>query len=169
MNAFWDRIVPERIKSNWNFLVLEELVPIQKLYIVMADIVLAVHALYVVFIVGGVFLIFAGAFAGWSWITNFWFRTLHLAAIGIVTVQSWLEILCPLTTLEIYFREKASQESYDTTFIAYWLHRLLYYDAPMWLFSLCYTLFGLAVIATWIYIPPRLSRGRTSHVWQNKR
>jgi hypothetical protein len=32
---------------------------------------------------------------------------------------------------------------------------LLFYDAPPWLFGLCYTLFGLAVIGSWWKFRPR--------------
>lgn len=129
------------------------------MYSLLADIVLVTHVFYATFIVGGLILIVAGVFAGWRWITNFWFRILHLVAIGIVVLQSWLGIICPLTNLEVHLRDRAGQASYDATFIAHWMHRLLYYDAPLWLFSLCYTLFGLVVLATWIFVPPRLPRG----------
>lgn len=125
-------------------------------YSLVADLVLITHALYVIFIVGGLLLVIIGGGVGWKWIRNFWFRLIHLIAIGVVSLQSWLEILCPLTTLEIYLREKAGQTTYQETFIAHWLHKILFYEAPMWVFSVCYTLFGLAVILTWIYIPPRI-------------
>jgi hypothetical protein len=41
------------------------------------------------------------------------------------------------------------------SFIGYWLGRLLYYDAPAWLFTAGYTAFSLLVIATFICYPPR--------------
>lgn len=134
----------------------KELVRGKMHYSLVADLVLITHALYVIFIVGGLLLVIIGGGVGWKWIRNFWFRLIHLIAIGVVSLQSWLEILCPLTTLEIYLREKAGQTTYQETFIAHWLHKILFYEAPMWVFSVCYTLFGLAVILTWIYIPPRI-------------
>ena len=123
-------------------------------YSILADIVLITHALYVSFIVGGLVLILLGAGFGWKWITHFWFRVIHLAAIFIVTLQSWLNIICPLTTLEAYFRKMAGQPAYQKTFVAYWLHELLFYEAPIWVFTLCYTLFGLSVVTAWVFIPP---------------
>lgn len=131
-------------------------------YTVLADIVLITHAFYVIFIVGGLAVILTGAAFSWNWVTNFWFRALHLTAIIVVTLQSWFEILCPLTTMEIYFRQKAGQAPYETTFIAHWLHMMIYYEAPMWVFSVCYTLFGLAVLASWIYVPPHVPWRKTS-------
>ncbi|MBC7600089.1 MAG: DUF2784 family protein, partial [Polaromonas sp.] len=42
----------------------------------------------------------------------------------------------------------------------HWMQRLLYYDAPDWVFVLVYSLFGLLVLASWLYYPP-VSRRRT--------
>ena len=43
-------------------------------------------------------------------------------------------------------------------FVADWLSRLLYYDAPAWVFTLAYSLFGGLVLATWWWFPPLRSR-----------
>lgn len=64
-------------------------------------------------------------------------------------------MICPLTTWEMLLRERAGQEAYEGAFIAYWLHTLLYFQAPQWVFAVAYTLFGLLVVATWIWVPPR--------------
>ena len=40
-----------------------------------------------------------------------------------------------------------------------WLGRLLHWDAPPWVFTAAYTLFGLAVLATWWRLPPRRRGG----------
>lgn len=39
--------------------------------------------------------------------------------------------------------------------IAHWLQTLLYYDAPAWVFVVCYTLFGLLVVGSWFSVRPR--------------
>ncbi len=36
-----------------------------------------------------------------------------------------------------------------------WLERILYYDAPWWVFVMAYTSFGMLVILTWVSIPPQ--------------
>ena len=61
----------------------------------------------------------------------------------------------PLTTWEMQFRERAGQFTYSGSFIEHWLHRLIFYEAEAWVFILAYTVFGIAVIATWIGYPPR--------------
>jgi hypothetical protein len=72
-----------------------------------------------------------------------------------VAAQSWLGVICPLTILEMHFRAKAGDTTYEGTFIAHWLHRVLFFDAPPWCFVLGYTLFGATVLASWFFIRPR--------------
>ena len=125
-------------------------------YAIVADLILITHFLYIFFVMGGLILTVAGGIAGWLWIRNFWFRTLHLAAILSVMLLSWLQIFCPLTILEVHFRSKAGHLTYEKTFIAHWLHQLIFFEAPMWVFSAGYSLFALLVATTWIFIPPEL-------------
>ena len=130
-----------------------------------ADAILALHALFVVFVVGGLVLIVSGGLSGWRWVRNIWFRVAHLVAIGVVVLQAWLGRICPLTTWEMALRADAGQGTYSGTFIGYWLGRLLYYDAPAWVFILAYTLFGLLVLFCWFWVRPEAtakSGGRTS-------
>jgi hypothetical protein len=124
-------------------------------YSLLADIVLMTHVAFVLFVVLGLILILCGGFCGWKLVRNPWFRAAHLAGIALVVVQSWLGIICPLTTLEMHLRELAGDETYGGTFIAHWLHRILFFQAPMWGFVLCYTLFGLAVVISWFRFRPR--------------
>ncbi len=125
------------------------------MYQTLADIVLALHAAFVVFVVAGLVAIIAGNLAGWRQVNNLWFRLAHLLAIAVVAAQAWLGRLCPLTHLELWLRARAGQTVYDTTFVQYWLERLLYYQAPLWVFAIIYTLFGLLVVAAWWRYPPR--------------
>jgi hypothetical protein len=128
--------------------------------LLLADIVLTLHAAVVLFIVGGLVLIFIGNRAGWRWINGWWFRLAHLAAIGIVVAQSWLGQACPLTTLELWLRGPTAGGGHASGFIAYWLGRLLYYQLPAWVFVLAYSLFGaLVVLAWWRYPPARRGSG----------
>lgn len=120
----------------------------------LADLVLITHVTFVAFVVIGLVVIICGGFAGWRWIKNAWFRAAHLASIGLVVVQAWLGIICPLTTLEMYLRGKSGDSTYPGTFIGHWLQQLLYYDAPPWVFIVCYTLFGLAAVGSWLKFRP---------------
>jgi hypothetical protein len=65
-------------------------------------------------------------------------------------------------------RLKAGGEVYSGSFIAHWLHRLLYFDAPPWVFGLCYTLFGALVLASWWWVAPvRKSHGAAGNEGQD--
>jgi len=44
----------------------------------LADIVLVVHFAFVLFVVGGLVLIWIGVVLRWAWVRNFWFRVAHL-------------------------------------------------------------------------------------------
>ena len=127
----------------------------QALYAVAADAVLGLHFLFVCFVVFGLVAIFAGAALRWSWVRNPVFRAAHLAAIGIVVLQSWLGVICPLTTLEMALRRRAGDAVYPGDFIAHWVERLLYYRAPAWVFVVVYTAFGALVLASWFLVRPR--------------
>ena len=117
----------------------------------LADAVLVVHVLFVLFVVGGFVLILAGA-GRWSWIRNRTFRMLHVAAIVFVAVEALLGVTCPLTRWEDMLRATGREER---SFIGRWLAWLLYYDLPEWVFAIAYAAFALAVIGCWHAIPPR--------------
>lgn len=124
-------------------------------YLIAADALLLVHVLFVVFVVLGLLLIFAGKLFAWPWVYNFTFRCAHLLAIVIVVLQSWLGVICPLTIWEMSLRAKGGEAVYTGSFIAHWLQTLLYYRAPEWVFILLYTLFGALVIASWYWVRPK--------------
>ena len=124
-------------------------------YQLLADAVLVLHFALVAFVVGGLVLIWVGNWRGWRWVNAWWFRTAHIAAIGVVVAQAWLGVDCALTALEMSLREKAGMARYQESFIAHWVQRVIYYEAPQWVFTGIYTLFGLLVAATWWRYPPK--------------
>lgn len=115
---------------------------------------LYLHVLFVLFVVTGLVLILAGRFFGWPWVRNRKFRFAHLIAIGIVVLQSWLGMICPLTTMEMWLRAKAGDTTYAGSFIAHWLESMLYFQAAAWVFAVCYTAFAALVIASWFWVRP---------------
>jgi hypothetical protein len=121
-----------------------------------ADAILVVHALFVVFVVGGFVLILAGA-RRWGWVRNRSFRILHLAAIAFVTAEALLGSTCPLTVWEDALRGVVTERS----FIGRWVARLLYYDFPEWVFACAYFAFTLAVVGAWWLMPPRARSSRS--------
>lgn len=132
-------------------------------YRILADITVIVHVAYVLFVVLGVVAILLGWLRNWQWVRNPWFRYLHLTMIVVVVAEAWCGITCPLTTWEQNLRRLAGQQAYRGDFIANFLHEVLFFDAPDWVFTLCYTAFGLLIAATFILAPPRrLKRDRSN-------
>ena len=125
------------------------------LYAFAADALLITHVLFVVFIVSGLVLIFIGRFLCWRWVRNPWFRIAHLLGIGFVVLQSWFGAICPLTIWEMELRSREGETVYQGSFITHWLQELLYYQAPPWVFVVCYTVFGALVLSSWFFIRPR--------------
>ena len=121
----------------------------------MADALLIVHFTIAAFIVGGLLLTWLGCLLGWTWIGNPAFRYLHLAAIAFVALEALLGIACPLTVWEDLVRGGIRPES----FVGRWVQRLLYYDAPEWVFAVAYVAWALATLVTLKLVPPR----RTAH------
>ena len=125
-------------------------------YRALADLILILHTAFIAFVLLGLIAVLVGMARRWQWTRNFWFRVAHLAAIAFVVVQAYFELVCPLTTLENHFRVRGGKVAYgEGGFIQHWLHRLIFFDAEPWVFTLCYTLFGLLVAATWWFAPPR--------------
>lgn len=117
----------------------------------LADLILIVHFAFVAFVVGGLAMIWIGAMSGWKWVRHFWFRVAHLAAIVFVASEAILGIWCPLTLWEARLRGVNAEKS----FVAQWIHRILYYDLPEWVFTTAYMIFALLVAATWWWIRPK--------------
>jgi len=116
-----------------------------------ADLLVVVHFAIVAYIVGGLLAVWTGAALGWRWVRDPWFRYSHLAAIGYVAAEALLGIACPLTVWEDLLRGGARPDS----FVGRWVGRLLYYEAPDWMFTSAYVAWGLATLATLRLVPPR--------------
>ena len=126
----------------------------------LADAVLCSHVALMVFVVLGLPLIVVGNLRRWPWINSPWLRFAHLATIVVVASEAWLGLVCPLTTLEMALRARAHESTYDGSFVEHWLQALLFWQAPAGVFTMIYSLFGLAVLATWWLWPVRIARAR---------
>ena len=121
----------------------------------LADVLVIVHFLVVAFIVGGLIAVWIGAALGWRWIRNPWLRYLHLGAIAFVAAEALLGIACPLTIWEDLLRDGVRPES----FVARWVHALLFYRAPEWVFTAAYVAWTAATLLTLRLVPPRRRAG----------
>ena len=124
-----------------------------------ADLLLVAHVAIVLFIVGGLLAIAAGGALHWKWVRAFWWRVLHLAAMGFVAIGAVVGWICPLTVWEDALRRRAGESGYGMGFVQYWLERLLYHDWPDWAFTVLYLAVFGAILAAWWLVPPRRSRG----------
>jgi hypothetical protein len=116
-----------------------------------ADAILVLHFAIATFVVAGLVLTWLGAALKWRWIKNPWFRYAHVGAIAFVAAEALLGIACPLTVWEDLLRGGVRPES----FVARWVHYLLYYRAPEWVFTVAYVAWAAATLATLWLVPPR--------------
>lgn len=128
-------------------------------YRVLADAVLVLHVAVVLFVVGGLVVVVAGNWRHWRWVNHVGFRLAHMTAIGVVALQAWWGQHCPLTTLESWLRVQAGTAPYERSFIEHWLQRLIFYEAPLWVFAVAYTGFAALVLLAWWRYPPRRGPG----------
>ncbi|TWI00280.1 uncharacterized protein DUF2784 [Luteimonas cucumeris] len=121
----------------------------------LADAILALHVGIVAFVVLGQGAILVGAWRRWRWIRDFRFRVAHLVLMAFIAVQSWFGQLCPLTLWEQALRAHAGQTAYAGSFIEHWLSRLIFFQAPWWIFVFAYSAFAALALACWFWLPPR--------------
>lgn len=117
----------------------------------LADFVLILHFLYVLFVVGSLPVIWLGAWFRRSFVRNPWFRYAHLTAILFVVAESLLGVVCPLTVWENTLRQVES----ETSFIQHWLHRIMFYNVAEGVLTTIYILFAVLVALTFKWVPPR--------------
>ena len=103
-------------------------------YRILADLVVGVHALFVVFVVFGGLLALR-----WPWAA-----AAHLPAAVWGTLIEFRGWVCPLTPLENSLRASAGQAGYEGGFIEHYLLPVLY---PMGLTRGVQLVFGFLVIA----------------------
>lgn len=121
-----------------------------------ADALLVTHFLIAAFVVGSLPLVWIGARLRWRWVRNPLFRYLHLAAIALIALEAVLGLACPLTIWEDLLRGGLRPES----FVGRWVHALLYYRAPEWVFTVAYLAWAAATLATLKWVPPTRVRKR---------
>jgi uncharacterized protein DUF2784 len=121
----------------------------------LADVVVVLHLVYVSFVLFGFAAIWLGVALRWGWVRRPAFRIPHLVCTLIVPLEALGGLICPLTTWERELRVEAGQAPEDIAFVARLARDLLFYQAPEWVFTLCYVLFGLLVLWTFFRVPIR--------------
>lgn len=118
-------------------------------YRILADLVVGVHALFVVFVVAGGLLALR-----WAWVA-----AAHLPAAVWGTLIEFRGWICPLTPLEQSLRASAGQAGYEGGFIEHYLLPVLY---PAGLTPGVQLLLGSLVIAVNLVVYGMLLRRRTA-------
>ncbi|MFP4514043.1 MAG: DUF2784 domain-containing protein [Acidimicrobiales bacterium] len=85
-------------------------------YRLAADVVVALHLSFIVFMA-------VGGFMAWRWR---WVPWIHLPLVAWGAAISVLRFRCPLTPLEIHLRELAGQSGYDGGFIDHYIMAIIY-------------------------------------------
>jgi len=124
----------------------------------LADAIVVLHLAYVLFVVLGFAAVWLGVVLKWSWVRRPAFRVPHLVCTLIVPLEALGGLLCPLTTWERNLRLEAGQQPEDISFMGRIARGLLFYDLPPYVFTLCYVVFGLLVLATFFLVPIRRAK-----------
>jgi len=120
----------------------------------LADVVLVTHFLVAAFIALGFVLIPLGGRLNWHFVRRRSLRILHLVGILFVAAESLFGIACPLTVWENALRASFENDG----FVAFWVRRWLYYDAPLWLFGAIYVAAAIVALLAWWAVPPEPRR-----------
>ncbi len=129
---------------------------------VLADVVLILHGLVVLFNIGAVPLIWIGHFRDWRFVRNPYFRWAHLLLLGFVVAETVAGLSCPLTLLEDALRSQSGEGAGNANgFVARCLQGLIFWDAPPAVFIVAYLGFFALVIFTWFRVKPEPLRSRS--------
>ena len=133
-----------------------------------ADLTALVHLSIVLFMVAGLVLTVVGWPLDWRWIRSPRFRLPHLAIMGYIVFNALRGELCFLTIWEHRLRIAAGQvresqwkpgsptvAAEPISFVGRLLRDLLYVDVPQATLDKAYLVFGLLVLLTWAFVPPR--------------
>lgn len=110
-------------------------------YEIAADLTAAVHFTFIVFVIFGALL---------GRRSRVW-MSLHLAAMFYGVMIEVFYWYCPLTVLEQYLRRKAGRGQYEDAFIAHYLNRVIYLDAPQWTLILAAALVAATNAGLYLY------------------
>ncbi len=97
------------------------------LYKFLAEIILIIHFLWILFMLFGFVYNVVGLFFNKNLLKNFWLRTIHLFGILYVASLAILDKYCPLTVLESKLRQKFEPNFINPeSFIIYYLEKIVY-------------------------------------------
>ena len=116
----------------------------------LAEAILALHCVVIAFNVGFLIVIPLGAWLGWRIVRIAWLRLLHLALMAIVAGQALAGRACILT---IWQSELAGRGAAPPPLIAHAVDRLIYWNFPLWAFTVLYVAVFFYVLALSVFVP----------------
>jgi len=123
-------------------------------YKIIADIIILIHFLWILFILAGFVLTLGGFF--WKGYFNRWiFRTIHLCGILFVAILAVLGEYCPLTILENNLMVKYDPElTYPGSFITHYVGKLVYPDVEPLVIIVPTIIIAVFTLIIYIIRPP---------------
>jgi len=110
-------------------------------YKILADIVVLIHFLWILFLIFGAFL----------GVKNKAIKIIHILGLVFAFVIQIFGWYCPLTDLEVWLRSKHDPSlAYAGSFIIHYVEGLIYIEIPPWLISALTLL--LIGFNTWFYL-----------------
>jgi hypothetical protein len=126
------------------------------MYGLLADAIVVVHLLVVLFMVLGLVLVLVGWPLHWRWIRNPWFRITHLAIMGYIAFNALRGEYCFLTLWERDLRQAAGQTSeQEISFVGRLFREALYVEVPQEQLDRYYLVFGALVLIATVCVRPR--------------
>jgi hypothetical protein len=118
------------------------------MYLLLADSIVVLHLLFIVFAFFGGLLVI-------KWPRLVW---LHVPAVVWGAITEFMGLICPLTPLEIWLRQQVGADPYQGGFISHYLVPLIYppglTSGMQWLLGGGLVIFNILIYA-WLY-----TRGR---------
>lgn len=118
-----------------------------------ADIILLIHAAWVLFMIGGIIFTFAAYFRRslFEWAM---FRTAHLIGLLFTASLGIFGWNCPLTNIENSLRADGRGAVYPGSFLAHYLERIVYWEITQQTITIATIVLAVFVIATFVIRPP---------------
>lgn len=108
-----------------------------------ADLVVLLHLLWIVFLIFG-----AIPGARWAWV-----KWMHLAALAFSVLLQVFGWICPITHLEVWLRRTGGAQPYEGSFIGHYLERIVY--APLPPYAVLLGTLVVIAVTLWVYFGRR--------------
>ncbi len=125
------------------------------LFEIAADITALAHLTFILFVIFGAALVHRSLGRR----RRVW-MALHLASMAYGVMIEVFYWYCPLTVIEQFLRRKAGRGEYNDAFIAHYVNKLVYLDAPQWSLVLAAAIVLVGNLGIYFYWWRRAGRPR---------